>query len=182
MVHRFSIKCNVSAEDTVRHSCKGQCTDVLPWHICTVICTHVYIHNGGVRDSELPTQLCPSSSNLVSWGWQFRDCNHHLSPAVTRLVDSRLCVLNQCCKCVCVWGVHNCYTFLCEHLFACLIDWLLAASAVIEQHNESLQTDSRLWRQPRHRHYSDVIKGSSSPCILRRPLAPATKRWHHVTS
>jgi len=73
----------------------------------------------------------------VTWGWEFRDCNHHLSPAVTSLVGSPLCVLNQCCLC---WRESfNVSTFLGEQLIACLIDWFQAASAVIEQYHESLQ-------------------------------------------
>ena len=53
----------------------------------------------------------------VTWGWEFRDCNHHLSPAVTSLVGSPLCVLNQCCFC---WRESfNVSTFLGEQLIAC---------------------------------------------------------------
>ncbi len=81
-IHGINNINNISSENTVHHSGKGQCTEVLRWHICTVLCTPFYIHSGGVCDrpwpllivwsSELPIHLCPSSStpSHLEMGWR----------------------------------------------------------------------------------------------------------------
>lgn len=84
--------------------------------------------------SELPIHLWPFSSNPVTRGWEFKGCNYHLSPALTRFVSSPLCVLNQCYLC---WGEFvNCSTLLGEELLACLVDLFLSARAVLQQSHE----------------------------------------------
>ena len=94
-----------SSENMIHSIGKRQCTEVKPWHICTFLCcTPSCTHTWRVRDiprsllvmwsSELPISLRLSPlPPPVTWGWEFRDCNHHLSPVVTSLVGSPLCVL-----------------------------------------------------------------------------------------
>ena len=73
-----------------------------PWHIWTSFnwtpsCTHTWeVHNmlGSffvMWSCELPIHLCLSSSSPIIFGWEFRVCNHHLSPAVTSLVATSFC-------------------------------------------------------------------------------------------
>ena len=42
---------------------------------------------------ELPILLCLYSSTLITFGWDFRGRNHHLSPAVTSLVVTSFCTV-----------------------------------------------------------------------------------------